>query len=123
MLHPPSTPSSRVQNRSAGGCIEINKHSRGASRRRVTCRCVVIHGSDLVGDFSYLQNQGAPNHPVLYGVWSVARANVDWKQIVFDDYGVFAAQSREGSMQYYSQKTNAAARSITISGYRDPHAG
>jgi uncharacterized membrane protein YphA (DoxX/SURF4 family) len=80
-------------------------------------------GSDLVGDFSYLQNQGAPNHPVLYGVWSVARANVDWKQIVFDDYGVFAAQSREGSMQYYSQKTNAAARSITISGYRDPHAG
>ncbi|MGB6521276.1 MAG: hypothetical protein WBE83_05860 [Candidatus Cybelea sp.] len=79
-------------------------------------------GTDLAGDFSYLQSEGA-NRSVLYGVWSVSRANVDWKQVVFDDYNVFAVQSREGSMQYYSQKTNAQGRSIAILGYRDPHAG
>jgi uncharacterized membrane protein YphA (DoxX/SURF4 family) len=77
--------------------------------------------TDLVGDFSYLQNEGA-NRSVLYGVWSVSRANVDWKQIVFDDYSVFAVQSREGSMQYYTQKTTAR-RTITISSYHDPHSG
>jgi uncharacterized membrane protein YphA (DoxX/SURF4 family) len=84
---------------------------------------VFLVGTDLAGDFSYLQNEGAPHRPVLYGVWSVGRANVDWKQIVFDDYGLFVVQPREGSMQYYNQKTNAAGRIITISGYRDPHSG
>ncbi|MFY9708641.1 MAG: hypothetical protein WAK88_00555 [Candidatus Cybelea sp.] len=79
-------------------------------------------GTDLIGDFSYLQNEGA-NRSVLYGVWSVGRANADWKQIVFDDYSVFAVQSREGSMRYYTQKINAARRTITISSYHDPHSG
>ena len=80
-------------------------------------------GTNLVNDFSYLQNQGAPERPALYGVWSVGRANVDWHQVVFDDYGIFAVRSREGSMQYYSQKTNAAGRTITISSYRGTHSG
>jgi uncharacterized membrane protein YphA (DoxX/SURF4 family) len=78
-------------------------------------------GTDL---YDSLQYQAAPaGRSVLYGIWSVGRANVDWQQVVFDDYGIFAAQSREGSMRYYSQKTNAAQRTITISSYRDPHSG
>jgi uncharacterized membrane protein YphA (DoxX/SURF4 family) len=76
-------------------------------------------GIDL---YSALQNQASPgDRPALYGVWSVGRANVDWQQVVFDDYGVFALQSREGSMQYYFQKTNPAGRSITISSYHLLH--
>src|ERR1700734_3246110 len=61
-------------------------------------------GTDIYGS---LQNQiAAADRPALYGIWSVGRANVDWHQIVFDDYGIFAVQSREGSMRYYLQKTN-----------------
>lgn len=76
-------------------------------------------GTDI---YSSLQNQGTGgDRPALYGVWSVSRANVDWQQVVFDDYGYLTLQSREGSMQYYLQKTNAARRTIAISSYRDPH--
>jgi uncharacterized membrane protein YphA (DoxX/SURF4 family) len=78
-------------------------------------------GTDIYGS---LQNQiAAADRPALYGIWSVGRANVDWHQIVFDDYGILAVQSREGSMRYYLQKTNAARRTITISSYRDSHSG
>jgi uncharacterized membrane protein YphA (DoxX/SURF4 family) len=79
-------------------------------------------GTDL---YSAVQSQvvAPADHPVLYGLWSVGRANVDWQQVVFDNYGIFAVQSREGSIRYYSQKTNAARRTITISSYRDPHFG
>ncbi len=76
-------------------------------------------GTDLYGS---LQNQATPaDRSALYGIWSVGRANVDWQQVVFDDYGILAVQSREGSMRYYSEKTNAAGRTIMISSYRDPH--
>jgi len=78
-------------------------------------------GTDLYGS---LQNQATPAaRSALYGIWSVGRANVDWQQVVFDDYGILAVQSRGGTMRYYLQKTNAAARTITISSYRDPHSG
>jgi hypothetical protein len=53
----------------------------------------------------------------LYGVWSITRANVDWQQVVFDRYGTFTVQPREGPMLYYSLKTNAKRRTITLSNY------
>lgn len=56
---------------------------------------------------------------MLYGLWEVRSANVDWRQIVFDDYGYVAVQSREGTMQYYFQKTDAAKGIITITSYRN----
>jgi len=72
--------------------------------------------------FNSLQYQASlTDRPALYGVWSVSRANVDWQQVVFDDYGYVALQSREGSMQYYFQKTNAARRTITLSRYHSSH--
>jgi uncharacterized membrane protein YphA (DoxX/SURF4 family) len=78
-------------------------------------------GTDI---YSSLQNQGTgANRPALYGVWSVSRANVDWQQVVFEEYGYLALQSREGSMSYYLQKTNVARRTITISSFRDPRSG
>jgi uncharacterized membrane protein YphA (DoxX/SURF4 family) len=86
----------------------------------------LLFAAYLVGTDVYysLQNQAsAADRPTLYGIWSVGRANVDWQRVVFDDYGILAVQSREGSMRYYSQKTNAAERSITISSYRGPHSG
>jgi len=86
----------------------------------------LLFAAFLVGTDLYvsLQNQvTAADHPLLYGIWSVGRANVDWQRIVFDGYGILAVQSREGSMRYYFEKTNAARRTITISSYRDPHSG
>jgi uncharacterized membrane protein YphA (DoxX/SURF4 family) len=79
-------------------------------------------GSDL---YASLQSQVviAGDHPVLYGIWSVDRANVDWQQVVFDEYGILEVKSREGSIQYYFQKTNVAGRTMTITSYRDPHSG
>jgi uncharacterized membrane protein YphA (DoxX/SURF4 family) len=76
-------------------------------------------GTDI---YSALQSQvSSADRPALYGVWFVSRANVDWQQIVFDDYGIFTLQSREGSISYYFQKTNAAGRTITLSSYHNPH--
>jgi uncharacterized membrane protein YphA (DoxX/SURF4 family) len=76
-------------------------------------------GTDI---YSSLQNQvTGVDRSALYGVWSVEHANVDWQQVVFDDYGYLVLQSREGTMQYYLQKTNAPTRTITISSYRDKH--
>src|SRR5579863_1228643 len=76
-------------------------------------------GTDLY--FSAQDQVGPAGRSLLYGVWSVDHADVDWQQVVFDDYGYFVVQSREGTMRYYSQKTNAAKGTITISSYRDPH--
>jgi uncharacterized membrane protein YphA (DoxX/SURF4 family) len=78
-------------------------------------------GSDLFASFQYRLTPA--DRPVLYGVWSVDRANVDWRRVVFDDYGIFAVQPREGAMQYYLEKTDAARRTITIASYRHPHSG
>lgn len=85
----------------------------------------LLFAAFLVGTDLYysLQNQGAQaDRSVLYGIWSVGRANVDWQKVVFDDYGILVVQSREGSMRYYHQKTNAGG-TITISSYRDLRSG
>jgi uncharacterized membrane protein YphA (DoxX/SURF4 family) len=86
----------------------------------------LLFAAFLVGTGLYysLQNQTTTtNRPALYGIWSVDRANVDWQRVVFDDYGIFVVQSREGSMRYYSQQTDASKRTITLARYRDPQAG
>src|SRR5581483_2199444 len=80
----------------------------------------LLFAAFLVGSDLYLsfQNQlTTADRPLLYGVWSVGRANADWRQIVFDYYGAFVVQSQRGDLEYYSEKTNAAERTITISGY------
>jgi uncharacterized membrane protein YphA (DoxX/SURF4 family) len=86
----------------------------------------LLFAAFLVGTDLYYSLQNQPttaNRPALYGIWSVDRANVDWQQVVFDDYGILAVQSREGSMRYYSQQTDDPKRIITLSRYREPHAG
>ncbi|HEX3370803.1 MAG TPA: hypothetical protein VHS56_14585 [Candidatus Cybelea sp.] len=80
-------------------------------------------GTDLYQTASYQSQLSAPGRPQLYGDWTVKSANVDWQQIVFDEYGYLVVQSREGTMRYYSQKTNAAGRTITITSYRNRHGG
>ncbi|HEY1869324.1 MAG TPA: hypothetical protein VGG70_13595 [Candidatus Cybelea sp.] len=75
-------------------------------------------GTDLyISHYYSAQYVTSADRPLLYGVWSITRANVDWQQVVFDRYGTFTVQPREGPMLYYSLKTNAKRRTITLSNY------
>jgi uncharacterized membrane protein YphA (DoxX/SURF4 family) len=86
----------------------------------------LLFAAFLVGTGLYysLQNQSTiAARPALYGIWFVDRANVDWQRVVFEEYNLLVVQSREGSMRYYAQEINAAARRIRVSSYRNPRGG
>ena len=86
----------------------------------------LLFAAFLVGTGLYysLQNQATmAERPALYGIWYVDQTNVHWQQVVFDDYNLLGVQTSRGADAILRQQTNAKARTITVSSYRNPRAG